>query len=75
MFIGEAIEIGLNLVVQLSLTTAPAKQSAHARQENPQQRHGSCSNMRVRIAIVLIQLYVSAANCFFPAVAIAYNLA
>jgi hypothetical protein len=71
VFISEAIEMGLNLVVQLGLTTAPAEKSAHAREEYPQQRHGSCSKMRVRITTVLARLSVSAASCFLPALVMA----
>jgi hypothetical protein len=34
VFVGEAIEMGLNLVVQLGLTIAPVEQSAHTRQKH-----------------------------------------
>ena len=72
MVVGEAIEMGLNLVVQLGLTTAPAETSAHTREEDSEPRHrSSCSSMRVMIATVRAQFSASALNCFFPARVIA----
>ena len=66
--VGHEREMGLDLLLQLGIAAAPAKQTCDAREPRS---HDSPSSMRLTMATVRVQLSVSAASCFFPARVIA----
>jgi hypothetical protein len=59
VFVREAVEMDLNLVLELRLATAPAEESTHARQEDSDPRHrSSCSSVPIGIVMVRAQLFM-----------------